>query len=97
MNIAPTRTELVDLLWRSVWTFLQVALGIITVTALMGDAQLEVWRIAFYSGGGAVISIVKTFASNKLGTGTATSQSSAPAGLPQPVASVHATPAGAGG
>lgn len=97
MGVAPSKTELIDLFWRSVWTFLEVVGGIITgdfiMQAIDGGGGIQMARLPLYAGAGAVIAGIKTFASNKAGTGTATSKPSAPAGFLQPVASDHATPA----
>ena len=90
-NLAPTKTELVDLLWRSTWTFIAAATSGATVSSF-SNIDIEALDLLVISGGSAVVTLVKAFASNKLGTGTASS-GTAPAGLPAPVASNNATPA----
>lgn len=94
--MAPTKTEIIDLFWRSVWTFLEVFLGILSVDyiASIFDAGggVELGRLPLYAAGGAVAAVVKTYASNKLGTGTATDKAAPTVGL-APVASEVAKPA----
>lgn len=92
MGVVPTKTEIVDLIWRALWTFLASATSGAAITTLT-DINIETLDLLVLSGGGAVVTLVKAYASNKLGTGTASERTSAPAGLPQPVASNNATPA----
>jgi hypothetical protein len=90
--MAPTKTELIDLFWRSLWTFIATFIGGLTAAGT-GLVDASARDLALIAATGAVLTLVKVFASNKLGTGTATDKASAPAGLPQPVASNNATPA----
>lgn len=89
--MAPSKTELIDLFWRSLWTFLSAFSGGELVNAF-ADWDIPTLQLMALSGGGAVITLIKAYASNKLGTGTATSAESPKVGL-QPVASNSATPA----
>ena len=92
-SVIPTKTEIIDLFWRSVWTFLAAFIGIL-VGAGLGIANINALQSAELAGVGAVLTLVKVFASNKLlGTGTASEKPSAVLGLAQPVASNNATPA----
>jgi hypothetical protein len=91
MNAVPTKTELIDLFWRSIWTFVG-AFGGGTVVINIADWDIDATKLAAISGGGAVFTLLKAYASNKLGTGTATSKTEASVGL-NPVASNSATPA----
>jgi hypothetical protein len=74
------------------WTAIQAFTGglLAAGTGIVDISALEVGYIAAF---GAVISLLKTYSSNKLGTGTATARESAMSGLAQPVASLNATPA----
>ncbi len=90
--MAPTKTELIDLFWRSLWTFVNTFIGAL-LAAGTGWVHIDPSQAALVGGVGSVLTLVKSYASNKLGTGTATTKESAPAGLPQPVASSFATPA----
>lgn len=92
MSAAPTKTEIIDLFWRSVWTLVNTFLGALVAagTGIVDVSALDAAKVAAL---GAVLTLVKAYASNKLGTGTATEKASAPPGLPQPVASNNATPA----
>lgn len=94
MSAAPTKTELVDLFWRSIWTFI-AAFTSGTAVNTLGDWNIDAVQLAAIAGGGAVVTLIKAYSSNKLlGTGTASDKSSAVLGLPQPVASNNATPVG---
>ncbi len=90
--MAPTKTEIIDLFWRSLWTFVNTFVGSL-LAAGTGWVHIDPQQAAMIAAVGAVLTLVKSYASNKLGTGTATERPSAPAGLPQPVASDNATPA----
>ena len=89
-SVIPTKTEIVDLLWRAFWTGSQAFIGglLAAGSGVVNISALDAGKIAAI---GAVLSLIKTFASNKVGTGTSGSQP-APAGLPQPVASNYAIP-----
>jgi hypothetical protein len=80
MGVAPTGAEVKDLFWRSVWTFLQAGIGTATglplasslgVGGLDLDALQTISVAAVVAGVAAVLSVVKTYSSNKLGTGAA--------------------------
>jgi Tfp pilus assembly PilM family ATPase len=86
-----SKTELIDLFWRALWTFIAAATGGASVDSLF-DIGIGNLDLILLSGGGAVVTMLKTFASNKLGTGTGTSKPEASVGL-QPVASDSARPA----
>ena len=71
--------ELRDLGWRAFWTFIQAAAGLETaVQAATASGTVDFGAlghagvIAVGAGVSAVLSLVKTFASNRLGTGTTT-------------------------
>lgn len=96
--MGPTKTELIDLFWRSVWTFIEVGGGIMTGDAIAGmfrdgHTSVGLGQTVLAAGAGAVIALIKSYGSNKLGTGTATTRETPAAGLPAPVASNAATPA----
>lgn len=107
MSATPTKAEVIDLFWRSVWTFIASFLGAFPGAALVvflsnisnGDAHISVngiWIIiapAIYAACNAVVTLVKVYVSNKLGTGTATSRDAPVAGLVKPVATVSIAPA----
>lgn len=57
----PTKTELLDILERSVWTFLQTFLGIFVVTDLATAEQAAVAGVA------AVLAVIKGFVATKVG------------------------------
>lgn len=97
--MAPTKTELIDLAWRCLWTFIQTFLAVLLTMPMLSDVDLGDEVVVDISGLGlaataafiaavaAVGSVVKTYASNKLGTGTAT-QRAQPAIGRAPVASI---------
>ena len=89
--MVPTKTELIDLFWRALWTFIAAVSGGAAVDSL-SNINVETLDLIVISGGGAVVTMIKVYASNKIGTGTATSKPEASVGL-QPVASDSATPA----
>src|SRR5262245_51804616 len=91
MGVAPTKTELIDLFCRSFWTFLSSFLGVLTAAG-SGIVDVSARNVAIISAFGAVATLVKAYASNKLGTGTATTKEEPSIGL-KPVASESATPA----
>ena len=64
----PTKVELENLAWRSVWTFIQSFTGGLLVASFI---EVEVVTVAAIAGAGAVLSVVKNFASTKLGKQTA--------------------------
>jgi hypothetical protein len=90
--MAPTKTELIDLFYRSMWTFIAAVIGLL-VSNGAHVTSLDFQQIMQAAGLTVVTTVVKVFVSNKLGTGTATEKESAPSGFPQPAASNNATPA----
>lgn len=66
-NLVPTTTEISNLLWRSGWTFIQSFTGVL-VGSSMFDWDVSTAELALAAGIGAVISVVKNFASKRLGT-----------------------------
>lgn len=90
--MAPTKTELIDLFYRSAWTFIAAVIGLLTSNGA-GITDLSIEQIVKAAGLTILTTVVKVFVSNKLGTGTATEAASAPSGFPQPAASNNATPA----
>lgn len=101
----PTKTELIDLFWRCLWTFLQAFLGVVAGIPAFRSVlsqeivlptvdDLRLYGLAGVVAGVAMVaSAIKTYVSNKLGTGTATNKIVPAAGLPKPVASNIARPA----
>lgn len=91
MGAVPTKTELIDLFYRALWTGAQAFIGgmLAAGSGVVDITAIDAGKIAAI---GAVLSLIKTYASNKLGTGTATSKDEPTVGL-QPVASNAATPA----
>lgn len=85
-SVAPTKAEIIDLFWRSTWTFIGAFTGGTVVTSI-GGWDIDAVKLAAISGGGAVVTLLKSYASNKLGTGTAASKSPPAANLPEPVVS----------
>ncbi len=90
-NVIPTKTEIVDLFWRGLWTAVSAFIGglVAAGAGVVDISAIDAGKIAAI---GAVLTLVKAYSSNKLGTGTATSRDSAAIGL-APVASLSATPA----
>jgi hypothetical protein len=91
MGVAPTKTELVDLFWRSAWTWVAAFIGLLSANGL-DVVSLDLEQMAKVSALSVLTTVVKVFASNKLGTGTGTDRATPAVGL-QPVASNSATPA----
>lgn len=91
MSVVPTKTELIDLFYRALWTGGQAFIGgmLAAGSGVVDITGLEAGKVAAIA---AVLSLIKTYLSNKLGTGTATERTEPAVGL-QPVASNSATPA----
>lgn len=87
----PTKTELIDLLYRSLWTGIQAFIGglLAAGSGIVDISAVDAGKVAAI---GAVLSLIKVYASNKLGTGTATERPTAAIGL-SPVASAVPAPA----
>lgn len=62
---APTKSELVDLFWRSLWTFVAAGLAGLTGTALL---DLTAWQAAGGAGLTALFTVVAVYARQKAGT-----------------------------
>lgn len=88
--MAPTKTELIDLFWRSWWTAINSYAGSLLASGL-GIVDISALDAAKVAAIGAVLTVVKSYASNKLGTGTATTRETPVVG-PPPAASTYATP-----
>lgn len=93
MGVIPTKTEVIDLFWRAAWTGVNAFIGglLAASTGIVDINALEAGKVAAI---GALLTLVKAYASNKLGTGTGTSRETPAVGL-QPVASLQAVPSGA--
>ena len=85
-----SKTELVDMAWRTFWTAINAFIGGVLAagSGVVDISALDAGKVAAI---GATLTLIKAFASNRLGTGTAGTVSP-PSGLPQPVASNIATP-----
>ena len=57
--------ELKDMLERTLWTFLESFIGALTIAPLVG-VDAEVVQLAALSGGGAALSVVKTYAKKQI-------------------------------
>jgi hypothetical protein len=66
-SAAPTKEQLIDLAWRALWTFVQAFLGALTGVAIL-DVDKGIAVAALAAGFGAVLSLIKTYVSQRLGT-----------------------------
>lgn len=66
--LRPTRSELEALVWRSFWTAIQTGTAVV-VAAGLDWIDINVWQLAGTAAVGGVLSVVKNYASQKLGTG----------------------------
>lgn len=57
--------ELKDMLERAIWTFLESFIGALTISPLVGIDASSL-QIAAIAGGGAALSVIKTFAKKKI-------------------------------
>ena len=92
MTVVPSKTEIVDLFWRSIWTFIASFIGLISANGL-DIVILDYVQMAKIAGLTVLTTVIKTYVSNKNGTGTATELQRPILGT-QPVASNSATPVG---
>ena len=57
--------ELKDMLERAIWTFIEAFLGALVISPMVGIEASDL-EIAAISGGGAALSVIKTFAKKKI-------------------------------
>ncbi len=57
--------ELKDMLERALWTFIEAFIGALTISPMVG-VDANALQIAAIAGGGAALSVIKTFAKKKI-------------------------------
>jgi len=57
--------DLKDMLERALWTFIEAFIGALTISPMVG-VDASALQIAAISGGGAALSVIKTFAKKKI-------------------------------
>jgi hypothetical protein len=70
MNLAATGQQLIDIYWRALWTFVEASSGPCWVSHSWTSTQVS-GLAALVAGLGSVLSLIKTFASQRLATPSA--------------------------
>ena len=65
--------ELKDMLERTGWTFIEAFIGALTVAPLVG-VDAEVVQLAALAGGGAALTVIKTYAKQQIGGSSSVSK-----------------------
>lgn len=69
----PTKTELTELAMRSLWTFVKVFLGGLTLAGT-GVVDVQATQVAFIAAAGAVLGLLQVFAAQQLDSAGAASK-----------------------